>query len=72
MRGPSSIKDEIIFQRIVDYFELKGKGTSCNKNRISALFHAIRDGEFDVVRMKDGAGFWHEKGYTMKDDEHNA
>lgn len=57
-----------IFRKIAEFFKCRGS-TATYRNRISVteLFLKIAEGEFDIVNIKTGQGFWNENGYLPKD-----
>jgi len=57
-----------IFRKIAEFFKCKGS-TAPHRNRISvtSLFIKIAEGEFDIINIETGQGFWNENGYLPKD-----
>jgi hypothetical protein len=56
-----------IFRKIAQFFKCKGSAPHQNRISVTELFLKIAEGEFDIVNIKTGQGFWNENGYLPKD-----
>tara|TARA_R100000808_G_scaffold260_6_gene1589 strand:- start:2009 stop:2269 length:261 start_codon:yes stop_codon:yes gene_type:complete len=56
-----------IFRKIAEFFDCKGPAPQKNKISVTELFLKIAEGEFDIINIETGQGFWNENGYLPKD-----
>ena len=56
-----------MFRKIAEFFGCFGDKPHHTQISVSTLFLKIAEGEYDVIDIKTGKGFWNENGYTIKD-----
>jgi hypothetical protein len=59
-----------IFKKIAETFNCFGRHPHHTQISVTTLFLKIATGEFDIIDIKTGKGFWNEK-YKQKTNEKN-
>lgn len=55
-----------LLKKMADHFECQGAGRYGANITATGVIRMLLEGELDVVRVKDGKGYWHEDGYDRR------
>jgi len=59
----------VLLKKMSDYFECYGEGRHAKTIPAAGVVYGLLRGELDIVRVKDGKGFWHEEGYMPNETD---
>jgi len=55
-----------LIKKMAEHFDCYGSGRHSKFITASGFVHLLLAGDLDIVRVKDGKGFWHEEGYDKR------